>query len=386
MGNAFFIYRERMMMKQFLRTILLLVVVLLVTSGLLQAQDTPKAFCGDLSQADCALITGSDAVMQALDSHSFKLELTVDATDLPDRTFSNLSFHFTGDGTVSLDRKGLPDVSKLDPSTLSKDPKAIFDLISKSITHLSTDIRLNLELPKQLQPMLGGGNVSKIVKLNMRLVNGDFYVNTAELAPFFPQASQMPAWIGINLPDLITAILKQPSFNASMNSLSSSASTDMSSKYTALFADPKTVAKYLKITRAADSTFESHKVAVFETTVDFVALFTGPEMMQIISDQLPASSANISASDEKILTDGLKQVGNALHFSMTRSIDLEQKYLYQTDANLLLDFSFMKSTFGGPMKFDFKISITQGDFNSVPVITAPKGGVVIPVESIIPSK
>jgi len=374
-------------MKPFLKIVLLLGVVLLVTSGLMQAQDTPKPFCGDLSQADCALMTGSDAVMQALDSHSFTLALTVDATSLPDPAFKNVTFHFTGDGTVSLDRNGLPDASKLDPTALSKDPKAIFDLMSKTITHLSTDVRLNLNIPKELQSMMGGTKLPDTVKLNFRLVNGDFFVNTAELAPFYPQAAQMPAWLGINLPDLITAILKQPSFNASMGSFSSSASTDMSSKYTALFSDPKTLAKFVKITRAADSTYATHKVAVFETTIDFAALFALPEMVEAITTQVMAPSGQkLTASDQQMVLPILQQAASMLHFSMTRSIDLEQKYMYQMDAHMVMDFSILKSMFGSPMMFDFKVSITQGDFNSVPAISAPKDGVVIPVESLIPSK
>src|SRR5438034_1380428 len=114
-------------MKHILKWILLLSIVVLATSGLVAAQKPAATFCGDLSSADCTLLTDAETINNNLDSHSFKLELKIDARGLPDKAFENLSFDFTGSGSVSLGRKGLPDTSGLDATSFSKDPKAIFD-------------------------------------------------------------------------------------------------------------------------------------------------------------------------------------------------------------------------------------------------------------------
>lgn len=376
-------------MKHILKWLLLLSIVVLATSGIIAAQKPPATFCGDLATADCTFLTDAETVNNNLDSHSFKLELKVDATGLPDPAFKNLSFDFTGSGSVSLDRKGLPDTTNLDATSFSKDPKAIFDLISQSITHVSTDAKLVLNIPQQLKSVMGD-RTPKVVNLNFRLVGGTIYLNVAPLADFYPAAKSMPAWIGINIPDAITAMLKQPSFATSMSemsaAMSSSTTTSMNTKFGTFFADPKNMATFLKVKRLADDTYESHKVAVYETTIDFPALFALPEMMQMIEDQAGASSRPLTDSDKLMMTTVLQQMGKALQFSMTRSIDLDQKYIYKTEINMNIDLSEAKAAFGTAMNFKFNIVITQDDFNAVPALTAPDGAVVIPAESLFPSQ
>src|SRR6185369_13067619 len=98
-------------MKQFLRIVLLLGVVLLVTSGLVRAQDTPKTFCGDLSKEDCALLTESEAAVKTLESHTFKLDATMDITGIPNMPTDKMSFHLTGSGALATDQKSMPDMT-----------------------------------------------------------------------------------------------------------------------------------------------------------------------------------------------------------------------------------------------------------------------------------
>ena len=48
------------------RSLLLLVLLLAVFSGSALAQEFPQTYCGDLSEADCSILTGSASAMRDL--------------------------------------------------------------------------------------------------------------------------------------------------------------------------------------------------------------------------------------------------------------------------------------------------------------------------------
>lgn len=78
----------------------------------------------------------SETVMKGLDSRSFKLDMTMGMSGIPNMLTDNIKFHLTGSGTMSLDHKAMPDISKLDPASLTKDQKAIFNLIADVIPYI----------------------------------------------------------------------------------------------------------------------------------------------------------------------------------------------------------------------------------------------------------
>ncbi len=371
-------------MKQFLRIVLLLGVVLLISSGLVKAQDTIKNFCGDLSKEDCALITGSQAVMKDLASHSFKLDATMSLSGIPNMPTDKMSFHLTGSGALATDQKTLPDMSKLDPGAWAKDPKAIFSLIAKAIPALSADVQLALEIPTELQRTSATTKLPATIKVGLRLVDGVAYVDKGILALVMPEGGTIPEWMGINLPDVLTAILKQPGLSASMSSMTGGMSTG--ANMASMFSDPKTLATFIKIERLADAEVNSHKVAVFKTTLDYAAMFAMPGFQDMIKQQMTAAGSKISDASMKAAMDMIQTMAKGMQFSSTQSIDLETQYARQTDISMVLDFSSIKKQMGSAFVMSLDASVTQDDFNSAAAITAPKGAVVVPVESIIPSK
>jgi len=371
-------------MKYVLRIVLFLGVLLLVTSGLVQAKEPAKTFCGNLSEADCTLLSESEAVMKGLDSHSFTLDMTLDMSGILNLSADKMTFHLTGSGATSVDQKAMPDMSKLDPATFAKDQKAIFSLIADAIPYVSADLQLSLSIPAQIRKLSGTAKLPETIKLGLRLVDGVIYVNKDVLALLMPQGSSSPDWMGVNLPDMIKALLKQPGFSASMGSMSSGAS--MGSNFAGMFSDPKVLAGFIKIERLADAEVNSHKVAVFKTTLDYPAMFEMPFMQDMIKQQIAASGTKMSDKDLKAIMVMVQDLAKNMQFSMTQNIDLESKYVHQTDMNMVFDLSSLKAQMGSAPVFTLSATVTQADFNSVPSITAPKGGVVIPVESIIPTK
>jgi len=371
-------------MKVVLRIVLFLGALLLVTSGLVQAQAPAKTFCGSLAETDCTLLTSSEAVMKSLDSHSFKLDTTLGISGLPNLPTNKLNIHLTGSGAFTVDHKAMPDMTKLDPAAFAKDSKAIFNLLTGIIPNIGADLQFTLDVPAEIRKMPGNAKLPETIKLGLRLVDGDIYVNTADLATFMPHGKSPAAWMGISLPDLINAILKQPQFTASMSSMTGGMS--MGSNIVGIYSDPKTLAGFIKIERLADAVVNSHKVAVFKTTLDYQAMFEMPFMQDMIKQQVAAAGKTLSDKELKAIMVMVQGLAKGMQFSMTKNIDLESKYVYQTDVNMALDWSSMKAQMGSAFVFTLSATVTQDDFNSVLPITTPKGGVLIPVDSIIPPK
>ncbi len=371
-------------MKTIFKTLLLIGMVLLVTSGLAQAQNTKAPFCGDLSADDCAIITTSEETMKALDSRSFNLDLSLNISGVP-KMSEPMTFKLNGSGSLAVDHKAVPDTSKIDPTTLSKDPKAIFDLVAKALPAISGDWQFTLEIPDAVIKQAKNADVPKTVTLHMKLVDGVGYVDVSELAKTLPQLKGAQGWMGVNLPDLVNQILKQPGFGAAMN-MNGGMNMGMSAEMSSAFSDPANLAQFVTIERLADGEVDSHKVAVFKTTLDYAAMFSMPEMQDMIQQQMQANGNKMTAKQTEAVMLMLRGLAQGMEFSVTQNIGLDDHYLYQSSINMKFDMSSMKEQIGGPLVITMSATFSQSDFNSVPAITAPEGALVIPVESIIPSK
>ncbi len=370
-------------MKSIVKSLVLLGVVLLVTSGLIHAQKPAETFCGDLKTADCTLLTESQAAMKALESQSFKLDMTFDMSGLPTKP-NEMSFKLTGNGSVVKDSKVMADLAKIDPTTFGKDPKAILDLLSKAVAAISADLHFTLDLPADLGKQMGNSKLPKTINLSMKLVDGVAYVDVGELSEAFPQLKGAKGWMGMSIPDLITAVMKQPGFNANMGSMGGSMNMGMYAN--PMFTDPKVLAKFIKVERLPDGEVGSTKVAVFKTTLDYAAMFALPEMQDMIKQQMKASGSKLSDKDFSAAMLMIRGLVQDMNFNVTQSIGLEDKYLYQTSINMKFDMSSMKAQMGGAYVFTLNATVTQSDFNSVAEITAPENALVLPAESVIPSK
>lgn len=319
-------------MKSVLRIGMLLGVLILVTSGLVQAQAPAETFCGDLKADDCALLIDSAAATKDLSSQSFKLDMDFGISGLPSKP-SEMSFKLSGSGAFATDKAALPDMTKFDPTTIGKDPKAILDLLVKAIPAVSGDLQLQLDLPADLGKQMGDSSIPQTIKLSLKMVDGTIYVNVSELAEAFPQLKGAKGWMGMNLPDLINAVMKQPGFGESMGQMSGAMGNNMAmgAKFGEAFADPKNLAKFVKIERLDDGTVGSTKVAVFKTTLDYPAMFAMPEMQEFMKQQMQATGSKMTDKDAEAAMLMIRGLAQGMEFTVTQNIGLEDKYMYQTD-------------------------------------------------------
>src|SRR5450432_674174 len=139
-----------------MRKIALIALIFFSISGAAFAQDvtpaaTPAAvpvFCGDLAQADCAILTKSQTAMAALDSASVDVQANATVTDLPNMP-EPITLAVTGNASYSGLSKIIGDVT---PVSVRADPG---QAIAHVLSDLNADVNITFTLPPELLQQLG---------------------------------------------------------------------------------------------------------------------------------------------------------------------------------------------------------------------------------------
>lgn len=334
--------------------ITVLIFTLLLLGGTVMAQDA----CGGLGEADCAIITASNAAMEGLTSSSFNfsLDITVDGPDA---------------GTISIAGDGAFDVSGLvgmDMTAMqSGDVTALFDGLKAIVQNFDGDLTLNISAP----PSAG---LPGPISLELLMVDGVGYLNFDSLAtllggPDMLTAMGLPTgWAGLDFVDTIEQVvaLAGPSLEESMDTM-----PDVSSMDPSQFAS---FARYFTLTREADAA----GAAVFSGTMDFGGLVNDPAFMDLLQAQMAAQGQEIPADQMGEVTQMLAQMGDAFDITLNQSIDLSNNYLRSVNFNMAIDGAALQEMGGGSDVPNVTIAaaISFADHNAAPAITAPAGAPV----------
>lgn len=375
-------------MKSLFRLVLLLGIAMLATSGLVSAQTIPAAFCGDLAEADCSLIQESQAVMMDLESSSFTLDMNVDISGIPEMP-NGLSFNLTGSGATTTDKSLLGDFSNIDPQKFASDPTAIFDVLTDALPAVGADLQFSLTLPDELLKELNsemGGRLPDTLTLSLKMVDGVLYLNAEELAVYVSQLKGAAGWIGIDLVEAISLVMKQPGFADSLKEMQGMNTTGMNPELMQAFSDPEAIASFMSIERVADAQVEGKDVAVFQMSLDYAALMTMPAMQDLLKQQFEASGTEMSEAEMAQMMTMLEAMADNVTFTFEQQIDLETKYMLQTSMSMSMDMAAMMAAAGGSSgaspKIILDVTIGQGDFNSVEEITVPDGAFMLPLSGM----
>lgn len=378
-------------MKSFMRMFLLVGMMVLIASGVVSAQTTPPVFCGDLSEADCTLLKDAQAATLTLESSSFTLDMNFSISGIPDMGADSMTFKLTGSGAMTSDSGLVSHMSAIKPEEIASDPMAIFSLLKDVIPAVGADLQFGLTLPKEvLAQMSSDTKLPETLTLSLKLVDGNIYVNVEELAAYIPNMNGAKGWMGINLPDLLTAVMKQPEFASSMSEMGNMSAMGMNTDMLAQFTDPETLGTFMSIERVDDSEIDGQAVAVYEMTLDYAALMASPIMQEMMVQQQKAMGNQMSDAEMKEMMSMLEMMGKGITLTMQQYIDLETKYQHGMDMQMRFDMTSMMSSMGGSSSAEMQpmialdMSMRQSDFNAVEPITAPEGALVLPVETFMP--
>lgn len=364
-----------------MRKLMVVVIAVLVVSGTAFAQDTtPPVFCGDLSEADCAILTQSQTAMMSLSSAAFDLQADFSLSNMPD-TPSPMTFALTGNGAYSSDAAMMSTIAT--DMAAMQDPIAMMSAAVDVLRGFDFDLSLTLTMPPEIMAELGS-DIPESITLQIRLADGLGYINFDTLAPLMGEdgaAMGFAGWMGLDIASLIEAVLEQyPELFAGMSM------TGFDPSIYGQFSNMEMVAQYVTIARTDDG---SSDTATFEATVDFAAMMTAPEFQELMRQQMEMQGQTLS---EEEMQQGMAMSAAMLSnstFATTSVIDINTGYVTSTSVNMMFDFSAMAEAMPEEAElselpaFTFNLVLNSSQFNDVPEITEPEGATVFPYEQLL---
>lgn len=329
-----------------MRKILLLVtlfVFLLPTVVL--AQNDPS--CGSLADADCVVLTASQAAMADLKSAAFDLQFTLLAENVPEGDIQIIGI---GNGAYDADIPAWN--TKLDFAG----PTAFARYLASYLHDVSAS--LNLTLSMQV-----GADVEALA-LQMRLVDSVGYLNFDGLRSLTGGGGGLNGWGGLELEALLRYMLDSDphTFDAYL-------------KGGSLVQSDTPAARLGEIQRV--KTVEPG-IAVFETRLKLSDLFDDPDMIDAMQQQLNdtmngadaqfyLSMLQLVVGDSEIVLDQKVRLSDYFTQSLDLSYDLT---LARFVDNML--FTDMTSRSRDPLHVYFSYHIEYRQFNAAPAILAPE--------------
>jgi hypothetical protein len=367
----------------------LLLVAFALVGGVASAQNFP-VFCGDLSDEDCALLTEATETMQEVESAIFHLDFDFSLGGIPDSMMESINFQMSGDGAVAVDREALSTLGTFftSPEDITENMEALPAMIEEAIRAISGDITLVIEIPPELSE-LSPTPMPEQVSLSARLVDGFAYVNLDKLAELDTSGTMPSGWLGFDLAGLYGDLLELMVDSTGGLFSSTSGLGPMS-----MFTDPEYLSNFMTVERLDDSEVDGQAAAVFETTLDYGALFSDPAVLDAMRSWMEGlGGVNGTKPDPEMIDMMMTMYStmfDGLVLEMTQTVGLDDHYIHQTGAFMdwTPDFGAMMggSSANMPeMRFVMDMQVDLARFNDAPEITAPEDATIYPYEEMLPS-
>lgn len=367
-----------------MRKFILLLLVGLLLSGIpVLAQDTPPVFCGDLSEADCAVLNNSAAAMRELRSAVMNFEVGISAANLPDTRPDSISLRLSGVGSFSMN--GSTELFT-NPNALLENPEALPQALSELLRSISGDLSLTIFFDENLIELAsqGNGDLPQKAGLSARLVEGFAYLNLSKLAELDTSGTLPRGWVGVDLATVVQRALEEVLSQGidfaelNTNPMDPQATLELMSAYTS-------------IERLQDVTVEGQNAAVFQTTIDIAGLFSSPEYRELLIQQFEQMDAPYSDADLDTMMDMIGAIYGGFTISTTQTIGLDDYYVYNmsADLNWPFDFGALLSTFGDDMpkqpaiELSLNAAVNLSQFNNAPEIVPPEDATILSVEEAL---
>jgi hypothetical protein len=229
------------------------------------------------------------------------------------------------------------------------------------------------------------------------MLDGVAYIDLASLVPAEAAGADMPAWIGIDLAGMYESMLKQmpddENFAGQMEQMQAMFSSDVMIG----LMDAALAADFVTVTRGADETIDGQTVAVFQTEIDYAALF-GNEGFQTAMQEYMQSIMTMQGVDAEEMPEGVMEAMTrlmaGLMLPVTEKIGTEDYLVRQTAMDMSFDMDFaalaemipesemgdVPDSFGMTMAFEIALS----EFGQPVEVAAPEGAQVINPMMMIP--
>jgi hypothetical protein len=368
--------------------------------------------CGDLSAEDCEILYGSSEAMMEVTSGVQSVSVSVQATNVPQTPYTNISFDFSLDtvygysedaATAAMDMQGM---SPNELADLYADPEALADLVLTILGGLSASIDMTTNFSEELAGALtqdpSMGSWPESVSLGLVLDGGIAYLDLGTLEALVGDAmGGMSGWVGIDILPWVEASLMQTAVDPNA-AVAASASTQVGAGplFTQLAsADPMgMITPFLSIARVDDDVVDGEDVAVFSTTINWDAFVQSPYFEQLVVLALAQDPEAMPSQAEIDQTVTLgRMFGPALLSGITleliEMVSLDSGYLLATDFTLdwdLSDLAALAAMAGtGELGIDDDAAImasivtSNSSLNGEVDVEVPADAFVIPTEMLM---
>ncbi len=356
---------------------------LLSLSSAVFAQDTtPQTFCGNLSSADCQILTQSAAATKTLNSSSFNFNVSVQMSNLPDMPAM---------GPITVDGSGAVagmSALQIDPTTIMADYGAF---LQTALAKLNGNFKLTVTVPPELMQQ-ADPKAPNSLTLDVRMVDGVGYLNLDELQPLLNDAT-MKGWYGLDIAGLMKGLLAQNPNLFDMTNMGAMMGSTNPMTYMQDFQDPAFLSQFLSITRTDDG---SGATATFHMSIDFAALMSSPQMQDLMKQQMQAQGTGTKLTEQQMqqALSMSQQMFTGMTFTIDEVISTTDYYLQSLTGEMNFDLSGimnsvsamsatpMPTTTGAPT-VNATFSVNYADFNSAAVTVAPENPTLLPYQMLL---
>ncbi len=373
-----------------MRKLLFAFMMLLLTAGFAQAQDTPAPFCGNLSAGDCAIVTDSAQAMRELESAAFHFNMDMSVGDFPGTEPSSISFRLSGQGAYAIEPGTLTAIT-LSPSELMQNFSQLSQMTEQTLQGISGDATLLLFFPQEMiqSASKSGTHLPSKVGLSLRLVDGIGYINLDKLAELDTSGGLPHGWIGIDLVDFFHRAMEQSDLSSSLTM------PGLDPEMMNTFTDPDFLGQFISIERLDDAEVDGQTAGVFKTSIDLGALYSSEEYQSLLRQQLEAlEGADFSDEELQNIMEMYATLYDGFVIDMTQTIGLDDQYVHAMDIafDWTIDFGEALAGIAGsdsdanvtsqPIHLTFGFQGELSQFNHAPAITAPENAHIIPTDEL----
>jgi hypothetical protein len=350
-----------------LKRLFALLLVLMLVVPAVGAQES-TVYCGDLAEADCALLTNSQSVMSEISAAGFDFELNFDMDAGPE----SISLGMAGDGAFAGDMDVMKSLEGFD----TEDFEEILAMLTGFLKSFKGQLNFEIDLPTELMMEVGIPEL----KFELLLTEGVIYADAGPL-----MGSPTPMWMGIDLVLFIDAIMAEAGDMGAMDM--DMDMMDMEDFDLSMFEEMGN--QFMTITRVDDEQVDGVTVAVFQSTFDLSGMMSSEPFQGFLMEIMAAQGADLSELDMDAgeLLGMVAAMYENSTFIMEQWIGVDDYYPYYSAMYMefTMDMEAIVMSMGMPADDDMPGAITmvmEGelslyDFNEPVEIIVPEGAMVI---------
>ena len=396
-------------MRSKLASLALVLILLLASFSTALAQEA--LFCGDLEEADCALLTTAAVNLQSVSSYQASAIYSVDLSGIPGLPDTSVAVGV--DGAFSYGESAQAAMSALAglqtqedlTNVLVESPEAIVDLYNG----WSFDMEISASLGETLAGVLSadtGYAIPAELSVPLVLQEGVLYVDVTEIAPLLDGMQDLTGWIGFEFGPVLAAAAEQgllADFAAQADGGAGDAATAGALAGVALLSNPGAFEPFMSIERGEDIDLDGTDAATFVTTLDIASLISSPEFVELVKSLAASGALGEGAPSAADIDQALAMVGmmgpvlfQGLSAESVTAVGIEepsyvlaQSNCFNWDLAGLLQMAAMSGALPPEMgstdaaAVDILAEVINSALNEPQEIEAPADALVVPAESMM---